>query len=83
MRKLFLTALCATAIGFSQPKTAWSQSAPVVPAHKSNASHFSKAGFEAMARMKKAGVRTSVPVDGVRRDDSWFKQMPDPCQVEG
>lgn len=83
MQKAFLIALCATAIGFSQPTTAWSQSALAAPAHKSNASHFSKAGFDAMARVKKSEIRRGVPADGVKRDDSWYKQMPDPCQVEG
>jgi hypothetical protein len=84
MRKLFLTTLWATAIDFSTLTAAWSQSAPVPPAaHKSNASHFSKAGFDAMARMKKSGIRRGALVDGVKRDDNWFKQMRDPCQVEG
>ena len=84
MRKPFLTMLCATAIGFSHATTALSQSAPVAPvANKSNASHFSKAGFEAIARMKKSGLRKGVPFDGVKRDDSWYRQTPDPCQVEG
>jgi len=59
-------------------------SAPVASvANESNASPFSKAGFEAIARMKKSGLRKGVPFDGVKKDDSWYRQPPDPCQVEG
>jgi hypothetical protein len=84
MQKPFLTMLCATAIGFSHATTALSQSTPVAPAvNKSNASHFPRAGFEAIARMKKSGLRKGVPFDGMKKDDSWYRQTPDPCQVEG
>jgi hypothetical protein len=84
MRRVFLTALGAAAIGFSALTTAWSQSTPVVPgASKPNASHLSKAGFSAMARTKKSGIRRGVPIGDMKKDDSWYKQMPDPCQVEG
>jgi len=33
--------------------------------------------------MKKSGLRKGVPFDGVKKDDSWYRQPPDPCQVEG
>jgi len=84
MRKAFLTTLGAAAMGFLYPIAAWSQSAAVPPATaKSNVSHISKAGFDAMARVKKSGIRRGLSVDGVKRDDSWYRQTPDPCQVEG
>jgi hypothetical protein len=84
MRKAFLTTLCTTAIGFSALTTASSQSTSVAPAaNATNASHFSKAGFDAMARVKRSGIRRGVPIEGGKRDDSWYRQMPDPCQVEG
>lgn len=84
MRRVFLTALCATAIGFSALTTAWSQSTPAAPvSNRPNASHFSKPGFGAMARMKKSGTRRGVPIENVKKDDSWYKEMRDPCQVEG
>jgi hypothetical protein len=84
MRKAFLTSLGAAAIGFLHPTAAWSQSAAVAPATaKFNVSHVSKAGYAAMARVKKSGIRRGLSVDGVKRDDSWYRQTPDPCQVEG
>jgi hypothetical protein len=84
MRNAFLTTLGAAAIGFLHPTAACSQSAAVAPATaKLKVSHISKAGFEAMARVKKSGIRRSLSVDGVKRDDSWYRQAPDPCQVEG
>jgi hypothetical protein len=84
MRRVFLTALGATAIGFSALTSAWSQSTPVASAaNKSNASHFSRAGFDPMARTKKPGIRRGVRIEDLKKDDSWYKQMPDPCQVEG
>jgi hypothetical protein len=81
MRKVFLTTLYATAIGFSAPTAGWSQSTPVAPVL--NAAHFPNPRFDVMAKMKKSKIRMSVPVVGVKRDDSWFKEMRDPCQVEG
>jgi hypothetical protein len=84
MRKAFLTTLGAAAMGFLHPTAAWSQSATVPPATtKSNVSHISKAGFDPVARVKKSGIRRGLSVDGVKRDDSWYRQTPDPCQVEG
>jgi hypothetical protein len=84
MRKAFLTTLCATAIGFSAQTTAWSQSVTVAPAANATiVQRFSKAGFDATAKIKKSKIRRSVPIDGVKRDDSWYKETPDPCQVEG
>jgi hypothetical protein len=84
MRKAFLTTIYATAIGFSAQTTAWSQSVTVAPAaNATNVQHFSKAGFDATAKIKKSKIRRSVPIDGVKRDDSWYKETPDPCQVEG
>jgi hypothetical protein len=84
MRTVLLTGLCATAIGFSTLTPAWSQSAAVAPtAGRTNTPHFSKAGFGATASMKKSKVNWGVSVDGVKRDASWFKEMRDPCQVEG
>jgi hypothetical protein len=82
MRKVFLTALYATAIGFLLPAAAWSQSTLVAPA--ANATplpHTSKAASDAMARIK-AKTGRSVPEER-KKDDSWFRQTPDPCQVEG
>lgn len=84
MRKLFLTTLCATAIGFSAQTTASSQSTPVAPAgNRPNPLHFSTAGFDALAKMKKAKIRRGVLIDDMKKDDSWYKEMRDPCQVEG
>jgi hypothetical protein len=84
MRKVFLTTLCATAIGFSSPSAAWSQSIAVLPAANATpVPHSSKAGFDAMAKVRKSKIRRSLPVEEMKKDDSWFKQMPDPCQVEG
>jgi hypothetical protein len=84
MRKVFLTTLYATAIGFSAPTAGWSQSTPVAPA--ANAwlvPHSSKAGSDAITRMKRAKIGRSVPIEERKKDDSWFRQTPDPCQVEG
>jgi hypothetical protein len=81
MRKAFLTALGATAIGFSLPAAAWAQSTPAASAP--NASHLPNPRFDAMAKMKKPRIKMSLPADGVKRDDSWFREMRDPCQVEG
>ena len=84
MRKPFLTTICTIAIGFSTLTTAWSQSTAIAPtASRTNVPHFSKAGFGAMAKMKKSKINWGVSIDGVKRDDSWFKEMRDPCQVEG
>jgi hypothetical protein len=84
MRRVFLTTACATAIGFSAIATARSQSTPVAPtANTTNVRHFSKAGFDAMARMKKSKIKRGMPVEDVNKDASWFKEMRDPCQVEG
>src|SRR5215210_3231328 len=64
--------------------TALSQSAPIGTAdNKPNASHVSTRTSELMTRLKKAGTRRGVPVDAPKPDASWFKQMRDPCQVEG
>ena len=80
MRKVFLTALYATAIGFSLATAVWSQSAP--PAvNATPVPHSSKAGSDAVARMK-ARIGRGVPEER-KKDDSWFRQTPDPCQVEG
>ena len=84
MRKVFLTTLCATAIGFSYPMAARSQSLAVLPAANATpVPHSSKAGFNAMAKLRKSRVRQSLPIEEMKKDDSWYKQMPDPCQVEG
>jgi hypothetical protein len=84
MRRVFLTTLCATAIGFFALTAAWSQSMAVAPAANATlVPHSSKAGFDAMARLRKSKIRRSLPVEEMKKDDSWFKQMPDPCQVEG
>ena len=82
MRKVFLTALCATAIGFSLSPAAWSQSTSVAPAPNATpVPHSLKAGSGAMARMK-ARIGRGVSEER-KKDDSWFRQTPDPCQVEG
>jgi hypothetical protein len=82
MRRVFLTALYATAIGFSLPAAAWSQSTLVAPAvNATPVPHSAKAGSDAMARMK-ARIGRGVPEER-KKDDSWFRQTPDPCQVEG
>jgi hypothetical protein len=85
MRKLFLTTLCATAIGFSFLTAVSSQSAAAAPAaNMTNAALHSKTGFDAMAKIRKPKIKRGVPVDGmIKKDDSWYKQTPDPCQVEG
>jgi hypothetical protein len=84
MRKVFLTTVCATAIGFSALTSARSQSAPVAPAaNATKLPHLARTGVDAKARMKKPKIRTGVPVENVKRDDSWYKEMRDPCQVEG
>jgi hypothetical protein len=84
MRKVFLTTLCATAIGFSSLTSARSQSTPVSPAtNASKAQHFSKADFGPMARFKKSRIRKGVTIDDIKKDASWYKEMRDPCQVEG
>jgi hypothetical protein len=83
MQRTFLTTLWATAIGFSHLTAAWSQSAPATPAaNVTNAPHFLKAGFNALAKTKKSKIRRGV-IEDPKKDDSWYKQMPDPCQVEG
>jgi hypothetical protein len=84
MRKAFLTTLGAAAIGFLHPTAAWSQSAAVTPGNaKSTVPHVSKVDLDRVARVKKSGVTRGLLVDGVKRDDSWYRQTPDPCQVEG
>jgi hypothetical protein len=84
MRKVFLTTLCATAIGFLSLTSASGQSTPVSPAaNASKAPHVSKTDFGAMARFKKSGIRRGVPIDDIKKDASWYKEMRDPCQVEG
>jgi hypothetical protein len=84
MRKVFLTTLCATAIGFSTLTAASSQSMPVAPAaNTANVSHFSKTGFDALAKMRRPQVKRGVLIDELKRDPSWYKEMRDPCQVEG
>ena len=82
MRKVFLTTLYAIAMGFSLPTAAWCQSTLVAPAANATpVPHSSKAGSDAMARMK-ARIGRGVPEER-KKDDSWFRQTPDPCQVEG
>jgi hypothetical protein len=82
MRKLFLTALYATAIGFSLSPAAWSQSTLVAPAANATpVPHSAKAGSDAITRMK-ARIGRGVPEER-KKDESWFRQTPDPCQVEG
>jgi hypothetical protein len=85
MRNLFLTTLCATAIGFSVTTTACSQSAAAAPA--ANMTHVTlhpKTGSDATAKFTKSKIKRNVLIDGaIRKDDSWYKQTPDPCQVEG
>jgi hypothetical protein len=69
MRTLFLTTLYATAIGFSLPAAAWSQS--TLAASAANATpvpHSSKAGSDAVARMK-ARIGRGVP-EKRKKDDS-------------
>jgi hypothetical protein len=85
MRKVFLTVICATAAGFLALASARSESAPVAhAADVARVPHLSKTGFDAMAKLKKSKkFGRSVPVEDVKRDDSWYKQMRDPCQVEG
>ena len=85
MRKVFLTMLCATAIGFSTLTAALSQSMPVAPvaADTANVSHFSKTSFDMMAKVRKPQVKHGVLIDEMKRDPSWYKEMRDPCQVEG
>jgi hypothetical protein len=84
MRRVFLTTLCATAIGFSTLTAASSQSMPVAPAAAAttNVSHFSKTSFSAMARMRKPQIERGVQIDEMK-DPSWYKEMRDPCQIEG
>jgi hypothetical protein len=75
MRKAFLTTLGATAIGFSAPTRAWSQSAPFSPAANATlVPHSAKASFEAMARIKRSKIRRNLPVEERNKDDSWFRQ---------
>jgi len=82
--KLFLTSICAALGVFAACATALSQSALIAPAdNKPNASHVSTRTSELMTRLKKAGTRRGVPVDAPKPDASWFKQMRDPCQIEG
>jgi hypothetical protein len=82
MRKVFLTTLYATAIGFSLSPAAWSQSTPVAPAANATpVPHAARVSPDAMARMK-ARIGRGVPEER-KKDDSWFRQTPDPCQVEG
>jgi hypothetical protein len=83
MRKVFL-ATGATAMGLFFVTPACAQSAQVAPASDSaNIRHSSRAGFDATARMKKAKIGRSVLIGDTKKDDSWFKEMRDPCQVEG
>jgi hypothetical protein len=82
MRKVFLTTLYATAIGFSLPAAAWSQSTLVAPAANATpVPHSAKASSDAVARIK-ARIGRGAPEER-KKDDSWFRQTPDPCQVEG
>ena len=84
MRKIFLITLSATAMGLSVVTLACAQSAQVAPASDAaNIRHSSRAGFDATARMKRPKIRRSVLIGGTKKDDSWFKEMRDPCQVEG
>jgi hypothetical protein len=84
MRKVFLITLGAIAMGLSVVTPACAQSAQVAPASDSaNIRHSLRAGFDATARMKKAKIRNSVLTGDTKKDDSWFKEMRDPCQVEG
>jgi hypothetical protein len=64
--------------------SAWSQSAPVSPAVNATlVPHSSKAGLDTMAKIKRSKIRRSLPLEERNKDDSWFRQTPDPCQVEG
>jgi hypothetical protein len=84
MRTVFLTTLCATAIGFLTLTAALSQSMPAAPAaNTANVSHFSKTSFDALAKMRRPQVKRGVLIDELKRDPSWYKEMRDPCQVEG
>jgi hypothetical protein len=84
MRKLFATTICVALGVFSAFTTALSQSARVAPTgSQPNASHFSTPTSELMTRLKKPGTRRGVPVNAPKPDASWFRQMRDPCQVEG
>jgi hypothetical protein len=84
MRTIVLTVLCAAAIGFSTPTPGWSQPAAVAPpAGDADTPHFSKARFGVAARVKKPKVDWGVSVDGAKRNANWFREMRDPCQVEG
>jgi hypothetical protein len=85
MRKAFLTTLCATAIGFSVTTTASSQSAAAAPAaNMTKVTLHSRTGFGTVAKVGKSKMKRDVLIDGmIRKDDSWYKQTPDPCQVEG
>jgi Skp family chaperone for outer membrane proteins len=85
MRKLFLATLCATAIGFSATTTASSQSAAAAPAaNMTKVTLHSKTGYDAVAKIRKSKIKRSVLIDGmIKKDDSWYRQTPDPCQVEG
>jgi len=78
MRTVFLTTLYAIAIGFSLPPAAWSQSALVAPV-----ANVPNPRSDAMAKIKKSKIKMSAPVGTVKRDESWFREMRDPCQVEG
>jgi hypothetical protein len=84
MRKLFVTTICAAFGVFAAFTTALSQSARISPAAgEPNASHFSIHASDPMTRLKKPGTRRGLPVDAPKPDASWFRQMRDPCQVEG
>jgi hypothetical protein len=84
MRRAFVTVLGVAAIGFLAVATAQAQSAPVAPATgAANARHFSKARFSPIAKQGKSTVRRGALADQAKKADPRYRQMWDPCQVEG
>jgi hypothetical protein len=84
MHKAFVTVLAAAAIGFLAVATAQAQSAPVAPATgAANARHFSKARFGPIAKQGKSTARDGALTDQTKKIDPRYRQMWDPCQVEG
>jgi hypothetical protein len=84
MHEVFVPVLAAAAIGFLAVVTAQAQSAPVTAtAAAANSAHFSKARLSPIAKQGKSTATGGALTDQTKKTDPRYKQMWDPCQVEG
>ena len=84
MYKAFVTVLAAAAIGFLAVVAAQAQSVPVTAAAgAANPRHFSKVRLNPIAKHGKSTARDGLLTDQTKKIDPRYRQMWDPCQVEG